>query len=53
LKKYSAVKAFLDDPDLGVSKGDIDKIQAEKETLPEVEKQIQGDKNSRKANSFG
>jgi hypothetical protein len=50
LKKYSAVREFSD---LGVSRGDIDKIKAAKGMLPEVEKQIHGDKNSRKANSFG
>jgi hypothetical protein len=39
-KKYGEVRAMLNDPDLGVSKKDIDKIKEEKETLPPPDKQI-------------
>ena len=44
---------MLNDPDLGVSAADINKIAENIDLLPKPEKMIEGGQNSRKANSYG
>jgi hypothetical protein len=51
--KYGRASEVLNDPEIGISKKDLDTIKEEKVFLPEPNKQLKGDEHSWKADGFG